>query len=234
MSITYALLENSLTEDPDDYVAQVQFGESADTEAIIARIKERGSTITEADLRAVLHELAATCETLVLEGRRVNLLGIVELFPKVSGTFHGADAPFDPNQHRVDVGATPGQRLRESVRAKASVVRGSATRPTPLPLSYHDLASGHTNDTVTPGTIGTVVGTRLKFDPSKSDEGIFFVPNFGTAAPVKVTAVQENRPKRLTFLVPVVPTGSYHIEVRSRMRDSSELRVGRLENLLTH
>jgi DNA-binding domain/Domain of unknown function (DUF4469) with IG-like fold len=234
MAISYALVENALTPDPDDYLAQVQFGESADTETVIARIKERGSTLTEADLRAALTELYAVCESLVLEGRRVNLLGLVELYPKVAGTFHGADAAFDPAQHRADVGASVGNRLREGVRAKATVARVATQRPQPVLLSYSDLASGSVNATVTPATIGSVIGSRLKFEASKHDEGIFLVPVGSSGAAVKVTQVQENKPKRLTFLVPPLPPGSYTLEVRTRFTVTGEVRTGSLESTLTH
>jgi len=232
MSITYSLVENALTPDPDDFIAVVQSSQSADTEAIIARIRERGSTITEADLRAVLTELYNTCETLLLEGKRVNLMGLVELFPKIQGIFHGATAPFDPKQHRVDVGANAGDKLRQQVRAAASVVRTEASKPQPNPLTYKDLASGQTNDTVTPATIGTILGARLKHRESAPDEGIYFVPRGGGAG-TKVTLVQERRAGRLTFLVPILAPGMYYIEVRTRFTERGDLRTGRLEALLT-
>lgn len=45
MPIHYALFENHLTSDPDDYAAQVQITDSADLDAIVRRITEHGSTL---------------------------------------------------------------------------------------------------------------------------------------------------------------------------------------------
>ena len=50
MPINYALFENNLTSDPNDYAAQVQITASADLSAIVKRIIDQGSTSTEADI----------------------------------------------------------------------------------------------------------------------------------------------------------------------------------------
>jgi len=55
MAIHYALFENHLTADPNDYAPQVQVG-SVDLDAIVRRITEQGSTSSEAVIRAVLLE----------------------------------------------------------------------------------------------------------------------------------------------------------------------------------
>jgi hypothetical protein len=54
MPITYALFENNLTGDPDDYAAQVQLAGSAGIDGIVHRMPGQGSTVPEADVRAVL------------------------------------------------------------------------------------------------------------------------------------------------------------------------------------
>jgi len=86
---------------------------------------------------------------------------------------------------------------------------------------------------VTPGSIGTISGNRLKFSAAAADEGIFFVHATGNAGPVKVAAVQGNKPGQLVFLVPALPAGGYFVEVRARMTNGQELRTGRLDSVLT-
>ena len=54
MAINYCLLENNLTSDPNDYAAQVKITSSADLEQIADRMIEQGSTVTKADILAVL------------------------------------------------------------------------------------------------------------------------------------------------------------------------------------
>jgi len=62
---------------PGDYAAQVLPDGSADTDAIIARMTERGSTVTRADIAAVLEDAFGAITSLLQDGRRVNLAVIV-------------------------------------------------------------------------------------------------------------------------------------------------------------
>nr|VFJ57972.1 MAG: protein of unknown function (DUF4469) with IG-like fold [Candidatus Kentron sp. DK] len=232
MPINYALFENHLTSDPNDYAAQVQFTGSTDLDTIVRRITEQGSTWSESDIKAVLGETIRVCESLLLEGNRVNFGGLCELFPRVSGVFNGVTDNFDSARHRVDVGASPGSRVRKTVRDNAHVAKVEAIRPAPSPLEYVDLGSGEINGALTPGNIGTLNGHRLKFDPTKEDEGIFLIPA-GNGAAQKITVVQRNKPGQLVFLIPQIKKGDYVIEVRARLFGGEELRVGSLGATLT-
>lgn len=233
MPINYALFENNLTSDPNDYAAQVQTTASADLDAIVKRIIQQGSTSTEADIAAVLEDAIKACEALLLEGNRVNFGGLCELFPRLTGVFNGITDSFDATRHRIDVGANPGSRIRKTVRDNAQAVKVESVKPAPAPLEYSDLGSGEINGTVTPGNIGTINGNRLKYDPAQADEGIFFSPVGGGAA-TKATVVQKNKPSQLVFLVPAgLAAGDYRLVVTARMSNGTELRTGILDATLT-
>ncbi|MBN1517269.1 DUF4469 domain-containing protein [Candidatus Sumerlaeota bacterium] len=231
--IQYALFENNLTSDPNDYSAQVNAVASADLDAIVRRMIDQGSTTTEADIFAVLEDAIKACESLLIDGQRVNLGGLVELFPRIKGVFNGLSDGFDPARHRIDVGANPGARVRKTVRDSAAVQKIESIKPAPNPVEYVDLGSGEANGTVTPGNIGTLNGHRLKFDPTQTDEGIFFVV-VSHSSEVKVTNVQKNKPSQLVFLIPsTITADDYYLEVRARMQGGDELRTGRLDAILT-
>ena len=231
--ITYSLIENTVTADPDDYYGQIQLAGSADTEAVIDRMVSLGSTVVKADILATLQLFYQATEALVLEGFRVNVAGIVDVYPRMQGVFNGITDSYDPSRHQVGVTASAGAQLRESVRQQAQVQKDETVKPRPAPLQYVDLASGTVDTTLTRGTIGTLNGARLKFDSSDSDEGIYLIPT-GGAAPIKITAVQRNKPAQLVFLTPaVLAAGSYWLEVRARVRGVGELRSGRLDAALT-
>ena len=232
MAINYCLLENNLTSDPNDYAAQVKITSSADLEQIADRMIEQGSTVTKADILAVLEDTIKASEGLLLEGYRVQLGGLCELFPRIKGVFNGITDTFDSSRHRVDVGANPGIRVRKAVRNGANVAKQETIKPTPALLEYVDLGSGETNSTITPNNIGTINGHRLKFDPSQADEGIFFIA-IPTGTELKVTAVQRNKPGQLVFMVPDMPTGgTLNLEVRARFTEDGDLRIGRLDTIL--
>jgi len=231
MAINYALFENHLTSDPDDYAAQVRITGSADLEVLANRMIDQGSTVTKPDILAVLEDTIKATESCLLDGYRVQLGGLCELFPRIKGVFNGITDTFDPSRHRVDVGANPGARVRRTVRAGATVTKAETIKPAPALLEYVDLGSGETNGRITSGNIGTINGHRLKFNPDRDDEGIYFV-NIDTAAEVKLTAIQKNKPGQLVFLTPIVPGGQYYLEVRTRFREPAELRTGRLDEIL--
>ena len=235
MPINYALFENHLTSDPDDYAAQVKTSGTADLDDIAQRMIDQGSTTTKADILAVLEDTIKACESYLLDGFNVDFGGLCRLGASVSGVFNGITDAFDQSRHRVDATAAVGKRIRKTVRENASVAKVETVKPAPTLLEYVDLASGETNNTITTGTIGTINGHRLKFNPDAFDEGVFLVDGT-TGGATKITAVQKNKPAQLVFLVPgsPPPTLPCHLEVRARLGDAtSELRTGILDADLT-
>ena len=232
MPIKYALFENNLTPDPADFAAIVQIAGSWDLAIIADKIVARGSTVGKADVLAVLTDAVSVCAEGVAESNRINFGGLVQLFPRLKGVFTGATDAFDPARHTIDVGANPGSEIREAVRSTATVEKVEAVKPAPSPIEYVDVNSDTTNDTVTVGGIGQLSGSRLKYDDAQADEGIYFVATAG--GETKVTVVQKNKPSQLVFIVPAtLIAGTYNIEVRTRQRDAAELRIGRLDPVLT-
>jgi len=101
------------------------------------------------------------------------------------------------------------------------------------PRQLRGNSSATTDSTLTPGNIGTLNGARLKFDPDQADEGLYLLPTSGGAT-VKVTTFQRNKPGQLIFLNPTgLAAGDYFMEVRARVRGTTELRSGRLEDVVT-
>jgi hypothetical protein len=151
----------------------------------------------------------------------------------MQGVFNGITDSYDPARHQVGVTASAGARLRDSVRQQAQVQKDETVKPRPAPVQYVDLASGTVDTTLTKGNIGTLNGARLKFDTGSADEGIYLVPTGGAAA-TKITAIQRNKPAQLVFLTPaVLAAGGYWLEVRARTGNVTDLRVGRLDAVLT-
>ena len=173
-----------------------------------------------------MENLMAAAESYLLEGFRVNLGGLCELFPRLRGIFDALDDPFDPTRHRLVLGASPGERLRRQFETQAAVERIEASERRPVLLSFLDTASGLIDDTLTPGNIGTISGYRLKVDPAQPDEGIFFIHQVD-GAETRVDTVTRNKPGERIFLVPAIPAGMrLWLEVRARFGE--ELRTGRL------
>ncbi len=112
MSVKYALFENHLTSDPDDYMAKVQRLETKSIEDVIDAMISRGSTVTKAEALSVLEEYSAALEALLLDGHSINT-PVFNLIPSIKGVFFGKDDPFDAARHQVRIRINPGVRLRQ-------------------------------------------------------------------------------------------------------------------------
>jgi len=73
MSIRYALFANGLTSDVNDYSAHVEEAGMADLDVVFNRVVEQGERLNETDARSVMYKVLTACESLLLEGRRVDL-----------------------------------------------------------------------------------------------------------------------------------------------------------------
>jgi len=235
MPIPYALYENLLTTDPTDYAAVVQPIGTADLDLIAERILANGSVLAKADILALLESSVTSIAGLLREGYRVNYGGLCDLMPAIQGVFTGQTDSFDPTRHRVTVGGGAGSRIRALVEKEATVTKVEGLKPVPNPVAYKDFQSGTENDILTPGSIGTLVGHRLKMNLGNEDEGLFFL-NATTGAVIQsVSTFQKNKPGELVWLNPaagLLPAGDYRLEVRSRL-GTTELRKGQLGAVLT-
>ncbi len=231
MTISYALYENHLTSDPDDYMALVQSKGTAELEDVIERMIEQGSTVVKADILSVLEDYHSAIESMVLEGMNVNTPG-ANFRASIKGVFDGQADIFDPNRHQIRAAVSPGRRFRRAIEGRARLVKQEAGKPEPKPLQYTDLNTSTRNSVLTPGGMGQLVGHRLKFDPADADQGIYFVAEDGTET--QVVIVGRNKPADLMFMVPESLTaGDYTLEVRAKVYSTDKVRVGALEPPLT-
>ena len=234
MPINYALFENPLTPDPEDYTARVEITGSIDKEALLERMIEQGSTVTSGDILAVIEDLTKAVEALLLLGFRVNVGDLVQFYPRIRGTFHGPKDTFDHERHTLDAAAAIGPRIRNTIRDHGKTHKNPTHLPAPDITNYKDLVTGQTNHAIHPNGLGTLNGHHLKYNEAQPDEGIYLI-NTATQTETKVIYVQQNQPAQLVFINPdtLTPGQTYQIQVRARMRDSAHLRTGRLDQPLT-
>ena len=208
--LNYALFENHLTSDPNDYMAVTTNAISLDQEAIIQLMLKRGSTLTATDIMA---------------GNNITT-PVFNLNMSIKGVFNGLDDSFDPSRHSIRFNLSPGVELRKVMDSvKTQKVRGEKAGPVIDQLV--DAATGSVNDQLTSGGLSTLRGSYLKYDASDPAQGIFFVANDATEARVEVISL--NKPGELHFLAPALAAGDYRVEVRTIMKGHKELSSGRLD-----
>ena len=232
--LKYALRENLLTAQTDDYMAQTVDARSYSGEEIVELMLKRGSTLTKADAAAAVELYNTVCAELVADGCNLNT-PLMNTSLSIAGVFIGANDSFDPGRHAVRLNIAPGTLLREAATG-VRVEKTQAASTDPYITAVRDVVSGELNGTLTAGGILEATGSRLKYDAADREQGLFLVPASGAA--VRCDVVAENKPARLMVMVPpTVAAGPYHVEVRTKLTDSGKtgksLKVGRFGKELT-
>ena len=211
--LKYALRENLLTPAPDDFMAQVQDVRSYTLDEIIDLMMQKGSTLTRADVAAVLQIYGEVVSTIIKDGSSVNT-PLMNTSLSISGVFNGANDVFDKKRHTVNLNITAGTALKAAL-GKIKCEKTGTVSTDPYINEVKDIVSGTINTTLTKGGVVQITGSKLKFDQKDTAQGIFFVPE--TGAPVRATVIAENKPARLMAIIPAdLAAGTYYIEVRSK------------------
>lgn len=230
MSIKYYLQPNPITPDPNDQSARVSSNKVHDLNSITDMMLKRGSTVTKADVLAVLDIFIDVVTDEIADGNSVNI-PLVNIRPSVTGAFTNVGDSFDPSRHVKRASISPGVVLMNKMRA-AKVEKISQPTPAPVLIEFADVNTNLTNSMLTPGNIGRIMGEELKFNPANADEGIFFVDSANV--PTKVVTIDVRTEGRLSFMIPSnLTTGSYRLEVRKAYGTTNVVvRTGSLSDLL--
>ncbi len=232
--LKYALRENLLTPDENDYMAQTADMRSFSLDEIIDLMMEKGSTLTKADTKAALQVYGEVVSALIKDGAAVNT-PLMNTSLSISGVFNGATDTFDKKRHSINLNLTAGPVLKEAL-SKIKCEKTEAADTNPYITEVTDVVSGKVNEVLTAGGIVQLVGARLKFDQKDESQGIFFVAETGEA--VRATVIAENKPARLMAIIPAdLPAGNRYIEVRTKYtvggKPLKKAKIGRFTKPLT-
>jgi hypothetical protein len=201
-----------------------------DVDSITKEMLRRGSTITEADISAVLKVFFEVVTDEVCDGNSVNL-PLVNIRPGISGVFASVTDSFDPSRHLRKANLTSGTQLMQRMAA-ATVTKISQPTAAPSLIEFLDITTQAVNSILTPGGIGQIVGEELKFSPGSALEGIFVIDATGVAT--QVTFVANRTEGKLMFAIPPgLAAGNYTLEVRKGYGTANPVvRSGSLQDML--
>lgn len=237
MTIKYSLHENHLPNGGNSYRARVEYTSLVDVEGVLDRMVLQHSTVTRADMLAVLEEfLNAVLELLLLGMRVVTPFG--EFGLTIKGSFDSTEDRFQASRHQLELVLKPGKRLEREFKRQAKAKKVEGNVPYPALYGYTNLADPAAANSLIPGQMAQVTGRSLKFDPSDERQGLFLIPLTETDSteppgpPIRVSQVGHNTSHKLLFLIPSpLSPGSYRLEVRA-VFGVDQLRAGRLPQLL--
>lgn len=217
--LEYSLVENQMTERPDDYSAQTHATGSLDKEAIIARMLNRGTLLTRTDILAVLNNLEETIVDALLEGYLINL-PLFNISFSISGVFESLMDNFDGNRHKLNINLTKGVLLRNTEK-EVQFQKVLATLPQPQIQEIKDSVSGVVNEKLTANGVVEVRGYNLKIDGEDQTCGLWFVHDNGDET--KAEVIIENKPSKIIAMIPALANGNYRIKVVTQHTGSGTL-----------
>lgn len=230
MAIRYALIQNKAIVGENRLVARVYSSGTLDEEEMIRRCSAQGTTVSESDTRAVFAKLKRELVQALADGYNVNI-GPCTFSVHVKGTFEGYGDRFDSNRHKIVIRSRSAKWLQKDVVNKTRVHKIAPHELRPNLISFLDIVTGQRDSIMTPGGIGRIDGNRLKFDPDDPDQGLYILTEDRRVLRVEVIA--DNRPHKLIFLIPSLPTGTYRLAVRAAIHGGARLETGFLSDALT-
>jgi len=232
--IQYALVENHLTVEPDDFTAQAVNVRSFGMSEIVRRIMARNPGLSEAQINSSIEEFIREACIIIADGGAINT-PLFNAQPSIAGVFHGAADTFDPRRHRVRTNLLLGSALRQSA-TNIRTQKVQTTENVPYILEVRDVVSGTVNEQITPGGVLRIRGGRLRFLVDNPENGVFLLGDDGSE--IKASAVVvDNKPSNLIVVLPTdIPAGSYELEVRTSLgasgREVRNLRTRRFNREL--
>lgn len=237
MTIKYHLHKNHLPNGADSYRARVEYVRVMNLEGVLDRMVSQHSSITRADMLAVLEEFLVAVLQLLLDGMRV-VTPFGEFGLTIKGSFASMEDKFHAGRHQVELVLKPGKRLEREFKGQARARKVEGKVPYPTPRRYINLANPAAADRLIPGQMARLTGAHLKYDPADERQGLFLVPltagldSRPTGPAVRVSQVGHNTSRQLIFLLPLdLPPGPYRLEVRA-VFGLDQLRTGRLQEVL--
>jgi hypothetical protein len=219
------LRPNRLTQNPSDYVAEVDTaGTTRRQSDIIDRIAAEGSEVKPETVKAVLDRANAVKQEFLLQGYSV-FDDFIHLTPRVTGSWMGTEH-FTDGHHKVTVDAVASKALHEQFKQVGVEVLGVADSKARIML-VTDVATQQIDGTVTCGDDIVIAGQKIKLAGLPQPDGslepginVFFVAADGVTVTPAVR-VSENNPARIVARVPADLTAGQNYRLRIVTRYST-------------
>ncbi len=218
-----------------EYIYATQMGKKLPSKKLAKLIAASGTTVSEADVMAVLHNLGQVIVNEVMHGMAVEIPGVGSIHLHAGGLMDKDGNDISPKGRRFRMKMTFNKSLQSQVVSpdNIAVTLVDFKAKTPVLTRLDDALSGTANTQLTPGGMAGIRGQCLRIHPLMGDEGVWFIPQ-GVGDIVRAATFLDNKPARLTFAIPVeLQRGmTYRVEVRTRINRSKKLAVGTLTELL--
>ncbi|WP_251622014.1 DNA-binding domain-containing protein [Odoribacter lunatus] len=229
------LLDNPLTEDPNDFTLKVKAGNMVTVGDIAKALQEEGTEFQLETLIDILNRGDRIIRNKLLAGFSVGT-GVFYAYPSVSGVWYDKNETFDEKKHKVSVNFQLSAALREGIKQVGVEVLGVSSAG-PEISGVTDTWTGELNGLITPDEVVTVKGRNIQIAGEDEGNGIRFIRvDDNSVIPVDMRRLTVNNPSSLSFRVPKLTPGDYHLELTTQYSAGGSLlkqaRTTRFEKVL--
>ncbi len=229
------LVDNPLTEDPNDFTLKVKAGNMVTTEDIAKALQAEGTEFQLETLVDILNRGDRIIRNKLLAGFSVGT-GVFYAYPSVSGVWRDKNETFDEKKHKVGVNFQLSAALREGVKEVGVEVLGISSAG-PEISGVTDTWTGELNGVITPDEVVSVKGRNIQIAGENEGNGIRFIRvDDNSVVAVDMRRLTVNNPSALSFRVPKLAPGDYYLEVTTQFSSSNSVlkqpRTSRFEKVL--
>ncbi len=229
------MVDNPLTEDPNDFTLKVKAGNMVTTEDIARALQEEGTEFQLETLVDILNRGDRIIRNKLLAGFSVGT-GVFYAYPSVTGVWRDKSETFDDSRHKVGVNFQLSAALREGVKQVGVEVLGVSSAGPEISV-VTDTWTGELNGLITPDEVVSVKGRNIQIAGEDEGNGIRFIRvDDGARTEVEMRRLTENKPSSLSFRVPELLPGDYYLELTTQFSASNSLlkqaRTTRFEKVL--
>lgn len=219
--IEYCLVQNALSENSKNYIAKVHRLENKDLEDVIKYMIQEGSGLTRPQALAYFERLTQAVMHFTEEGHSVST-PLFQVRTTITGVFDDFFDSYDPKRHELNIRISTGKRM-QTFSNKIKVKKVTRSLYSPWLKSFIDAVSEKEDLIATPGNIGRLEGSNLKFDPHDNRQGVFFISSEEPHTHFRAASYSGISPSSVHLLIPALPAGKYSIEIRCLSRSKKNL-----------
>ena len=218
------LTPNLLTKDIDnDYIAEVSTSkQTLRNEDIAQRIVDEGSEIKYDTLLSIINQHDRIIREAVCDGYSV-LTGVGQYSPRVTGSWIGKSANFDPSVNKLTLDMVLSKEMRDALSTVGVEVLGVKEGGGASIGLVTDTYTGEANGYISAGEDILIEGTKIKVAGDPDLCGVYFIPRDAPEETIyKVERrLTQNDPSRIIARVPAtLEPGVYTLRIVTQFSNS--------------
>ena len=219
------LTPNLLTKDIDnDYIAEVSTSkQTLRNEDIAQRIVDEGSEIKYDTLLSIINQHDRIVREAVCDGYSV-LTGVGQYSPRVTGSWIGKSANFDPSVNKLTLDMVLSKEMRDALSTVGVEVLGVKEGGGASIGLVTNTFDGNTDGYISAGEDILIEGTKIKVAGDDPSCGVYFINRDDDTSYKVERRLTQNDPSRIIARVPAeLAPGAYTLRIITQYSNSAVL-----------